>query len=82
MDFTGTGEILEPRKNCARIKVWLEPPGKLLSIPRVKTAEQLLKFMGLKEEAALVARAGKLLTPDRRIWPNDELLVRVVASRG
>ena len=25
---------------------------------------------------------GALLTPDRQIWPNDELLVRKVASVG
>ena len=42
----------------------------------------LLTALGLAEECALVARDGELLTPDRQIWPNDELLVRKVASVG
>ena len=31
---------------------------------------------------SVVARDGELLTPDRRIWPDDRLLVRKVASAG
>ena len=42
----------------------------------------LLTALGLAEECAQVARDGELLTPDRQIWPNDELLVRKVASVG
>ena len=49
---------------------------------RPKTSRQLLTALGLAEECALVARDGELLTPDRQIWPNDELLVRKVASVG
>lgn len=64
------------------ISVLLQPEERLLNIPRPKTARQLLEALGLMEETALVARNGELLTPDRRIWPGDELLVRVVASSG
>lgn len=75
-------EIQEPAKGGARIKVRLEPPGKIIDLPRCKTASQLLEKLQLLPETALIARNGELLTPDRRIWPNDELLVRVVSSRG
>lgn len=75
-------EIIQPEFGGARITVRLEPPGKLFSCPRRKTARQLLESFGLAEEEAIVARGDELLTPDRRIWPNDTLLVRVVGSRG
>ena len=51
-------------------------------MPRPKTSRQLLAALGLAEETALVAREGQLLTPDRHIWPGDNLLVRKVASSG
>lgn len=75
-------EIVNPKNTGARILVKLEPAEKMLSLPRPKTARQLLEALGLEEEEALVARDGKLLTPDRRIWPDDSLLVRVVGSVG
>lgn len=64
------------------IYVKLEPPGKIIAMPRLKTARQLLTALGLEEETALVARNGELLTPDRHIWPDDELLVRITSSHG
>lgn len=64
------------------ILVFLEPEGKELSMRRPKMVWQLLKMLDLEEETALVARDGKLLTPDRHIWPGDHILVRIVASRG
>lgn len=75
-------EIVNPGWQGARIVVELVPPGKLLSIRRPKTAAQLLAMLGLREEGALVARNGQLLTPDRRIWPNDRIFVRPTASAG
>ena len=60
----------------------VQPEERRLSLPRPKTARQLLEALGLAEETALVARQGELLTPERRIWPDDELLVRTVASSG
>lgn len=71
-------------KDSKRPEITLElvPPGKIINFPRYKTVRQLLHALDLMEETALVARDGKLLTPDRHIWPNDHILVRVVASRG
>lgn len=64
------------------VSVRLEPEGVVQEMPRPKTAGQLLTALGLAEETALVARDGKLLTPDRSLWPGDELLVRKAGSRG
>lgn len=64
------------------IYVTLEPGTKRIIMPRCKTALQLLTALNLEEETAIIARKGKLLTPDRHIWPDDELLVRIVGSRG
>lgn len=68
--------------NKGQVRVLLEPPGKIIILPRPKTAAQLLAALDLPEETAIIARNGELLTPDRRIWPNDELLVRITSSRG
>lgn len=74
--------VLRPDHGGARVTVLLQPEETRLSLPRPKTARQLLEALNLAEETALVARNGELLTPDRRIWPDDELLVRKVASSG
>lgn len=66
----------------AKISVLLQPENREISMPRPKTARQLLEALNLAEESALVARNGELLTPDRHIWPGERILVRVVASRG
>ena len=75
-------QVVKPEHTGARVTVLVQPEDKYLSLPRPKTSRQLLAALGLAEETALVARAGQLLTPDRHIWPNDELLVRKVASSG
>lgn len=75
-------KLIDPARNGPRILVELQPAGEFLSMPRAKTCRQLLEALNLEEETALVARDGKLLTPDRRIWPNDNILVRIVASAG
>lgn len=64
------------------ITVILQPAGISRNVPRQKTARQLLQFLDLGEEDALVAREGRLLTPDCRIWPGDTILVRQVSSSG
>lgn len=64
------------------IVVRLEPEGKTLTFDRLNTALQLLNRLGLRPGEALVARAGQLLTPDRKLGQGDELMVRVVVSRG
>lgn len=75
-------KIVRPEHKGARITVHMEPAGDRLSLPRPKTVRQLLDALNLLEETALVAREGKLLTPDRHIWPEDEVLVRIVISCG
>ena len=74
--------VVCPEHTGARVTVLLQPEEKRLSLPRPKTSRQLLAALGLAEETALVAREGQLLTPDRHIWPEDDLLVRKVASSG
>jgi len=64
------------------VQLTVEPGGKKMTMPRPKTAMQLLAALNLEEETAIVARCGKLLTPDRHIWPDDEILVRIVGSKG
>ena len=71
-----------PEHTGARVTVVVQPEDSLLSLPRPKTARQLLEALDIAEECALVDRDGELLTPDRRIWPDDALLVRKVASSG
>lgn len=73
-----------PRENWgpATVQVLVQPEEKMMELPRPKTARQLLAALGLREETALVAREGELLTPDRRIFTGDNLLVRKVTSSG
>ncbi len=66
----------------AVITVLLQPEEKTFTLPRPKTARQLLEALNLQEETALVARDGELLTPDRRIYTGDSVLVRKVTSSG
>lgn len=75
-------QVIKPEHTGARVTVLLQPEEKYLSMPRPKTSRQLLAALGLAEETALVAREGQLLTPDRHVWPGDNLLVRKVASSG
>ena len=64
------------------LSVHLEPEGKDLELERVKTVRQLFQVLGIQEETALVARDGKLLTPDRHLYSGQHILVRKVTSRG
>lgn len=80
--FDGAPVVMNPEWTGPRVLVYREPENVLLSMPRKKTARQLLASLGLYEETALVARGGELLTPDRRIWPDEKILVRTVVSRG
>ena len=66
----------------ATVSVFLQPEDQELTLPRPKTAQQLLKALGLRSCEALVAREGELLTPDRAIYSGDRLLVRKVTSSG
>ena len=66
------------------VTVLLQPEEQVLEIPRhkVKNVKQLLKYLGIRECTALVARGRELLTPDRAVLPHDNLLVRKVTSSG
>lgn len=75
-------KIVRPEYSGSRILVRLQPDEVWLSLPRPKLAGQLLAALDLPEEGALVARGAELLTPDRHIWPEDEILVRKVGSVG
>ncbi len=66
----------------ATISVFLQPEEKELILPRPKNVQQLLKALGLGSCAALVAREGELLTPDRAIYSGNRILVRKVISSG
>ena len=72
----------ESKEKDAEITVLLQPEGKRMSLRRVRTVYNLLAALQLGEETAIVARGNELLTPDRHIWPGDEILVRKVASSG
>lgn len=64
------------------ITVRIQPEEQVVTMPRGKTVLQLLKKLEIRPGTALVARNGELLTPDREVLPNDELLVRKVTSSG
>jgi Sulfur transfer protein involved in thiamine biosynthesis len=66
----------------ATITLVQEPTGGTITMPRPKTVTQLLHKLAIRPGTALVIRNGELLTPDRRIEPNDTITVRTVISRG
>ena len=74
--------MIESTENCQTITIQLEPEMKTIKIKRPKTVAQLLSALKLEPETAIVARGGKLLTYDQKLWPNDELFVRIVISSG
>lgn len=51
-------------------------------MPRCKTVLQLLNKFSLGVNSALVIRDNTLLTPDRRINPDDIITLRIVTSSG
>ena len=69
-------------RNNATISITILPSGKTELIARPKTALQLLNRLGLRAGMALVIRDGELLTPDRAIMPDDEIIIRKVISEG
>lgn len=73
---------MEQKYDTAKIMVFLEPEMREIRLDRPKTVAQLLDRLNLLPETALVSRKGELLTHDRRIWPDDEILVRIVTSCG
>lgn len=68
--------------NQKMVTIHIDPGDKTVTLPWPKTVRQLLAALDLSEGSALVARDGKLLTPDRHIWPDDRIYVRIVISAG
>ncbi len=80
-------ESTEQEYNGPTQELRLLPANSIRIIPRVKTALQLLRNLGLRPTDALVIRRNtpdcpELLTPDRRLDPDDIIEVRVVTSSG
>lgn len=75
-------KILYPAKEPATITLTILPSKTSTTMPRPKTVLQLLHKLGLRAGMAIVSRNGELLTPDRRIMPNEDILVRKVISEG
>ncbi|MCR5563460.1 MAG: hypothetical protein K6F46_08875 [Desulfovibrio sp.] len=75
-------KVIAPEQKGSRITVTLQPQDIRMCLHRPKTVRQLLAALDLAEETALVARNGELLTPDRHIWPDEDILVRKVTSSG
>ncbi|MFO7728234.1 MAG: hypothetical protein R6X11_07880 [Desulfonatronovibrio sp.] len=64
------------------MQIIMQPENKTKIIPRVSSVTGLLNKLGLKSTQALIIRENQLLTPDQRIFPDDRIIVRKVASRG
>ena len=66
------------------LHVLLQPEEKSIDVPRhkAKNVLRLLEHLGIRKGTAIVARGGELLTPDRALYANDEILVRKVTSAG
>ena len=64
------------------VTVVMQPGGETVTFPRLNTVTQLLGKLKLKPTEVLVIRGRELLTVDRRLGPEDQLIVRSVISRG
>lgn len=64
------------------INVTIQPDGESVTFDRLNTVQQLLNRLGLGRNDALVIREGRLLTPDIKLGRRDEIVVRLVGSRG
>ncbi len=72
----------ESARTPPSITVTLQPEETVLTLPRPKTALQLLRALHIRVGTALVIRDGGLLTPDQAILPGDSIIVRIVTSSG
>ncbi len=64
------------------MQIIMQPENISISIPKAASVTGLLNRLGLRSTQALVIRDNQLLTPDERIFPEDQIIVRKVASRG
>ena len=83
--MTDTQEHSKPER-YPQVTVLLQPEGREFSLPRPKTALQLLRKLDIRLGTALVIRGNgrenELLTHDRQILPGDHITVRIVTSSG
>lgn len=75
-------QIVRPEHCGARVTVLVQPEERRLSLPGPKQPASCWKLWAWPRKPPWWPVRGELLTPDRRIWPDDELLVRKVASSG
>jgi len=64
------------------ITVNLEPDGKVVELPYVKSVLGVLNRLKLRSTMAIVVRDGELLTADRKLLNGDTVMVRKVTSAG
>jgi sulfur carrier protein len=64
------------------ITVTIDGKNQPITYDKLKTVLQLLHNLHLRVNDALIIRDGELLTPDRHLWPGDQITVRMVVSRG
>jgi len=64
------------------MQILIEPECEVAIIDKASTVLNLLKKLQLKPNQAIVIRNGELLTPDRKLDPEDSIVVRKIASRG
>lgn len=64
------------------MQILIQPENKKRNIFKAATALSLLNRLELKPTQALVIRDNQLLTPDEKIFEKDDIIVRIVGSRG
>lgn len=64
------------------VTVHLEPDGEVIELHGTRSVLAVLNRLKLRSTMAIVARDGELLTSDRKLRPNDMLMVRKVTSAG
>jgi len=64
------------------MQILLEPENKVVTLDRAGNVCSLLSRLGIRPGQALVIRDRELLTPDRRLTPEDKITIRKIVSRG
>lgn len=66
------------------LRVIMQPQEESFDVPRskAKNVARLLVHLGIRPYTALVVRDGIPITPDTRLYPNQEILIRKVMSSG
>lgn len=64
------------------IRVRIDPEGREVIFPHIKTVHQLLNRLGFHSDEVLVIRGEELLTIDRFLQKDDFVIIRQVTSRG